>query len=225
MSLEFFIARRYLKAKRKGLFAVVATSIGIAGCTSWAQKAWPPRQEALAGGRGALLFALKPDLSMGEYQGGSMLVRWPERNAPDQITWYKSQHYRMLFQGQGPYADEVVLIPLNAGEYPRTILRIFYVGYQQHYEDLEPDPPVGFTIEPGKVTVLGRLNLNANLGVQAETGTSRQFTLAAKFKIDDSPATKSAVIAAALNRPDAAALDWRDALEAARAPLSAAPGR
>jgi lipoprotein-releasing system permease protein len=33
MSLEFFIALRYLKAKRKGLFAVVTTSIGIAGVT------------------------------------------------------------------------------------------------------------------------------------------------------------------------------------------------
>jgi lipoprotein-releasing system permease protein len=33
MSLELFIALRYLKAKRKGLFAVVTTSIGVAGVT------------------------------------------------------------------------------------------------------------------------------------------------------------------------------------------------
>lgn len=33
MGLELFIARRYLKAKRKGLFAVVTTSIGVAGVT------------------------------------------------------------------------------------------------------------------------------------------------------------------------------------------------
>jgi lipoprotein-releasing system permease protein len=33
VSLEFFIARRYLQAKRKGLFAVVTTSIGVAGVT------------------------------------------------------------------------------------------------------------------------------------------------------------------------------------------------
>jgi len=33
MSLELFIAFRYLKAKRKGLFAVVTTSIGVAGVT------------------------------------------------------------------------------------------------------------------------------------------------------------------------------------------------
>ncbi|OGS05020.1 MAG: hypothetical protein A3G41_01065 [Elusimicrobia bacterium RIFCSPLOWO2_12_FULL_59_9] len=31
MSFEFFIAERYLKAKRKGLFAMVTTSIGVAG--------------------------------------------------------------------------------------------------------------------------------------------------------------------------------------------------
>jgi len=33
VSLELFIALRYLKAKRKGLFAVVTTSIGVAGVT------------------------------------------------------------------------------------------------------------------------------------------------------------------------------------------------
>jgi len=33
MSLELFIAMRYLKAKRKGLFATVTTSIGVAGVT------------------------------------------------------------------------------------------------------------------------------------------------------------------------------------------------
>jgi len=33
MGLELFIALRYLKAKRKGLFAVVTTSIGVAGVT------------------------------------------------------------------------------------------------------------------------------------------------------------------------------------------------
>src|ERR1700733_6831904 len=33
MSLELFIALRYLKAKRKGMFAVVTTSIGVAGVT------------------------------------------------------------------------------------------------------------------------------------------------------------------------------------------------
>ena len=33
MSFELFIALRYLKAKRKGLFAVVTTSIGVAGVT------------------------------------------------------------------------------------------------------------------------------------------------------------------------------------------------
>ncbi|MDE2490798.1 MAG: ABC transporter permease [Elusimicrobia bacterium] len=33
MPLELFIALRYLKAKRKGLFAVVTTSIGVAGVT------------------------------------------------------------------------------------------------------------------------------------------------------------------------------------------------
>ncbi len=33
MSLEFFIALRYLRAKRKGLFAVVTTLIGVAGVT------------------------------------------------------------------------------------------------------------------------------------------------------------------------------------------------
>ncbi len=33
MSLELFIALRYLRAKRKGLFAVVTTSIGVAGVT------------------------------------------------------------------------------------------------------------------------------------------------------------------------------------------------
>ena len=33
MSLELFIALRYLKAKRKGLFAVITTSIGVAGVT------------------------------------------------------------------------------------------------------------------------------------------------------------------------------------------------
>src|SRR5208282_1201418 len=33
MSLELFIAFRYLRAKRKGLFAVVTTSIGVAGVT------------------------------------------------------------------------------------------------------------------------------------------------------------------------------------------------
>ncbi|MDE2511916.1 MAG: ABC transporter permease [Elusimicrobia bacterium] len=33
MSLELFIALRYLKAKRKGLFGVVTTSIGVAGVT------------------------------------------------------------------------------------------------------------------------------------------------------------------------------------------------
>ena len=33
MSLELFIALRYLKAERKGLFAVVTTSIGVAGVT------------------------------------------------------------------------------------------------------------------------------------------------------------------------------------------------
>jgi lipoprotein-releasing system permease protein len=33
LSLELFIALRYLKAKRKGLFAVVTTSIGVAGVT------------------------------------------------------------------------------------------------------------------------------------------------------------------------------------------------
>lgn len=33
MSLEFFIATRYLRAKRKGLFAVITTSIGVAGVT------------------------------------------------------------------------------------------------------------------------------------------------------------------------------------------------
>ena len=33
MSLELFIALRYLKAKRKGLFAVITTSIGVAGGT------------------------------------------------------------------------------------------------------------------------------------------------------------------------------------------------
>src|SRR5580700_147243 len=31
MSFELFIARRYLKAERKGLFAVVTTIIGVAG--------------------------------------------------------------------------------------------------------------------------------------------------------------------------------------------------
>ncbi len=33
MSFELFVALRYLKAKRKGLFAVVTTSIGVAGVT------------------------------------------------------------------------------------------------------------------------------------------------------------------------------------------------
>ena len=33
MSLELFISLRYLKAKRKGLFAVVTTLIGVAGVT------------------------------------------------------------------------------------------------------------------------------------------------------------------------------------------------
>src|SRR5713101_4971761 len=33
MSLELFIALRYLRAKRKGLFAFVTTSIGVAGVT------------------------------------------------------------------------------------------------------------------------------------------------------------------------------------------------
>jgi len=31
MSTEFFIARRYLLAKRKGLFAMITTFIGVAG--------------------------------------------------------------------------------------------------------------------------------------------------------------------------------------------------
>ena len=31
MSFELFIAWRYLKAERKGLFAVVTTAIGVAG--------------------------------------------------------------------------------------------------------------------------------------------------------------------------------------------------
>ena len=33
MGLELFIALRYLKAERKGLFAVVTTLIGVAGVT------------------------------------------------------------------------------------------------------------------------------------------------------------------------------------------------
>jgi hypothetical protein len=186
------------------------------GCRSFLPE-WPPYQDTVQEGQGAVLFQISEDVRLSDDFGiNSVMVRWPDKNQPGPDDWARSQHFRVPLDEMVNHVTSTVLIALTPDSYPHTVVRVLFAGYQIHYIDLEPDKPLDFTVRPGEVTVLGRLHVAANVETTEEGTDQRDYSQAAHLVLDDSRKTKLAVLNDALARPEATAFAWHDALESAR---------
>lgn len=208
-------------ARRFGL-AVALLSALASGCTSWAQKAWPPYPETVQAGEGAILLKLTSAAKMSGFRINSVLLMWPDAGETGPHKWSSSQHLRLIgrvVDGGVALPDDVVLCDFKPGTYSRLIVRLFFTGQEMHYIDVETDKPLNLSVEPGKVSVLGRLDLSTVLDVTGFTDKGTEFDIKSKVRLDDGPDAKAALLREALTRPEADSSRWRAALDDAQSAL------
>jgi hypothetical protein len=200
---------------------MVCASFLLSGCSFRALKSWPPRQEMDQRKQGAILLKLTADMKMSafQFQGIRLIWRTGKKGMGD-ASLVNSLRIRPDMQNQ--FSNDVLLVPLEPGIYTETVVAVNFIGHEAQLVELTPQKPLIFTVEPGKITVIGRLDLNLLLNVISQTEDSRQFTTNALVRVDDGAQAKTEILEEALRRPESDTLQWRDALEAARAGLSAA---
>lgn len=194
----------------------------LTGCDK-TKKSWPPREEMEQKGEGAILFRLTSDIQTSDFQMYVVTVRWPKSAAENGDGMMRSQRIEdALGKASSSPPSEVILVRLKPGTYPETAVNWAFTGHQYHWVETRPEKPIAFTVEPGKITVIGRVDVKANVAVTSQDDRGRNFTTASTMLIDDSLRAKTEALDEALSRPEADSRHWRGLLEAARAALPAA---
>ncbi|MBI3548083.1 MAG: hypothetical protein HY078_03420 [Elusimicrobia bacterium] len=123
------------------------------------------------------------------------------------------------------FGEHVFLVKLPPGLYSHASLRAGVVGNEVHYISL--DQPKGawhdFKVEPGKVTVMGSLDVNIKLKLVSNNGGSRTFTWeGSNTTWDDRLPARQRVAQVAAGRPEAVSGNWKTAIDYAAQELAAA---
>jgi hypothetical protein len=207
--------------KKRGTLKIGASACAIfllCGCYFRALKSWPSRREMDQKKQGAVLLKLTADMKMDAFQFQGIRLIWRTgKDGKGNANLVNSLRIRPDMQNQ--FTNDVLLVPLEPGTYTETLVDVNFIGHVAQLAELTPEKPLTFTVEPGKVTVIGRLDLSLFLTVISQTEDSREFKTSALVRVDDSALAKTRILEEALARPEADSLQWRDALEAARVGL------
>jgi hypothetical protein len=182
---------------------------------------WPrtPPQGAMSG----VLFKLSTDLDMSGYYVSMVRVGFSRPQEKDAKTWDEFQHVDIDGDEINKFPNDVVLVPLQPGEYVWTGVKVLFSRNDVHHLDKDVGGAFQrFVVQPGKVTVVGTLEIGAAVKVtntKADGSQDFQGEISVKSSGDDG--ARLEVVEMALMRPEAEMRGWRDRLEAARAVVSA----
>ena len=211
--------------RRGVLLAALAAAALSAGCASVATNTlspWPPNPAASASTPpaastepvSAILFKLNIDAAMQGTYLRSLILRFPllsEIEAKvDAGLW---QSISIDGNAVNKFPNDVLLLPVRPGNYFAAGLGVFYRNPGGNLGNVAM--PLNkefahFTVKPGEIVDLGAVDISMEARSVSDQMRQTSVTIAA----DSSLARKVEAVEAALARPEADSLHWRDALEA-----------
>lgn len=116
------------------------------------------------------------------------------------------------------FSEKIFLLKLPVGLYEQVALNMAIVGNEVHWARLDKPGGAwkGFKVEPGKVTVLGSIDIGIKLRLVSNSGGTRTFSWDGSTTTwDDRLPARQAVAKAAAIRPEAVSKNWKDPIDTA----------
>ena len=187
----------------------------VAGCASspLEMHPWPRRPVATSG----VLFKLSADLDMNGYYVSMVRIGFSRPQEKNTQTWNDFQHVDVDGDEINKFPNDIVLVPLQPGEYTWCGLKVLFSRNEVHSLDKNVEGAFShFVVEPGKVTVLGTLDVNAVIKVtnaKADGSQDFQGEISVRTAADDG--TRLELVEMAMMRPEGERTAWGAALESA----------
>jgi hypothetical protein len=164
------------------------------------------------------LFKVSTDLDMNGYYVSMVRIGFARPQEANAKTWDEFQHVDIDGDDINKFPNDVVLLPLAPGEYTQTAIKVLFTRNSTHSLDKNAGGPFQhFVVEPGKITVLGTLDISAAIKVTNTNGDgSQNFDGELSTRTSGSDEIRLELVDMALMRPEAERAGWRDGLEAAR---------
>jgi hypothetical protein len=195
---------RAVKIAALACVAAILVACGTPPTTPWSVVTKP--------GQGAVLFGADTHLTnqtpSWDFLGFAVMF-YPAGTPTEAAAWVE-----VSGKNEPSPLDTLFLVNLPAGDYANTQLQAAGPGYSP-WIALTGDSFQRFTVRPGEVTVLGKVNATASMLPSGEhQGT---FNRKVTTRVDD--ATKASLVDGALARPEAQRSGWAAPLQAALAKL------
>ena len=189
----------------------------LAGCASSPLEMHPWPRTPPQGPPSGVLFKVSTDLDMSGYYVSMLRIGFSRPQEKDAKTWNDFQHVDIAGDDINKFPNDVVLVALQPGEYTWTGVKVLFSRNEVH----TLDQAVGgafqhFVVEPGKVTVLGALDVSAAIKVtNTKDDGSQDFKGEISTKSAGDDDTRLELLEIAMMRPEAETTGWRMALESA----------
>jgi len=187
-------------------------------------KPWPAREPADASAPTGALFKLNVDADMSGMPVVAVRMYLPTyEQAVAKVPVDQWETLTLPGTALNRFPNDVILAPLPPGNYYGSSIQVDFMGNQVHTVNAPPGGVFAhFKVPPGKVAVLGSIDLAVKNSVLSEDASGKQISTNINARPDSSYAKRLEVVNAALARPEADSLRWRAALEAARGDVEAA---
>jgi len=210
------------------LAAVAGLALSLAGCIAGETASWSDAGGTPPESRQGVLFKLNIDAELrGNFTFGHDVYFLRPDDPPDEMSMGYLVHHSQFYgvpsrwSTAGKYhanrfPDDLVLVPLKPGHYKGIDVEVWHLPTARGVASRSlhvaaPGPMDSFDVRPGKLTVLGTMDVKLEIVPGSATSSAEAVT---------SDAERLEILDEALSRPEAQSRGWAGLLGAARGELA-----